>query len=150
MKFFLWNQNINSLIPIRRMNLWCLIIKMKEIMMWIRVFLNWKTNFNSKNGKRSFSFETKASIPFIPMKRMCLSYPIIKRNKIVMWIHVCPNRRTNINFKNGRNRSFFYETKASISFIPMRKMCLGCPITKKKGDYYVNSCFSLLTNEFCF
>ena len=31
--------------------------------MQIHVYLNWKTNFNSKNSrKRSFSYETKASI----------------------------------------------------------------------------------------
>ena len=31
--------------------------------MWIRFYPNWKMNINSKNGtKRSFPFETKASI----------------------------------------------------------------------------------------
>ena len=33
-----------------------------EIIMWIRVYNNWKMNFNFKNGtKTSFSYETKAS-----------------------------------------------------------------------------------------
>ena len=49
-----------------------------------------------------------------------------------MWIRVCPNWPMNINSKNGRKRSFPYETKAPISFVPMRRMCLWCPIIKRK------------------
>ena len=61
--FFFWNQSINSFIRMSRMNLWCLIIKRKEIIKWILVYTKWKTNFNSKKGgKKSFSSETKASI----------------------------------------------------------------------------------------
>ena len=37
--------------------------------MQIRVYLNWKTNFNSKNSrKRGFSYEAKASISFITVR----------------------------------------------------------------------------------
>ena len=62
-KFLLWNQSINSFIPIRRICLWCPIIKRKEIIMWIRLYLNWQTNFNSKNKKkRCFSYEIKVPI----------------------------------------------------------------------------------------
>ena len=43
--------------------------------------------------------------------------------------------------KNGGGKSFLYETKASMSSIPMRRMCLRCPIIKK-GDYYVLLCLS--------
>ena len=57
------------------------------------------------------------------------------------------NGWTNINSKNRGKRKFFYETKASISSIRMRKICLWCLISKKKGDYYVNQCLSQLTNE---
>ena len=122
-----------SLIPTRRMCLWCPIMKRKEVIIWIHVYPNWKTNFNSKIGnKRSFSYETKASISFIPSRRMCLWCPIMKRNDIIMWIHVCPNWKTNFNSKNGNKRSFSNETKASTSFIPTRRMCLWCPIMKKK------------------
>ena len=46
---------------------------------------NKKMNFNSKTGKkRCFSYETKASISFISMMRMCLWCLIIKRKKIIM------------------------------------------------------------------
>ena len=121
------------LIPMRRTSLWCPIMKRNEITIWIYVYPNWKTDFNSKIGdKRSFSFESKASISLIPMRRMCLWGPIMKRKEIIMWIHVYPNWNTNFNPKNGNNRSFSYETKASISFIPSMEMCLWCPIVKRK------------------
>ena len=98
MKFSLWNQCINSFIPMKRMTLWCLIIKRKEIIMWIHVYPYWKMNFNSKNGrKKSFSYESKASISFIPMRRMNLWCPIIERKEIITWIQVYPiEKRTSI------------------------------------------------------
>ena len=133
-----------SLIPLRRMCLWCPIMKRKEIIMWIHVYPNWKTYFNSKiDNKRSFSYETKASISLIPMRRMCLWCPINKIKEIIMWIYVYPNWKMNFNYKNGNKRRFSYETKASISLIPMRRMCLWFPIMKRK-DYYVNPCLSQL------
>ena len=48
-------------------------IKM-EIITSIKVYLISQMNFNFKEygGKKSFSNETKASISFIPMSRMCL------------------------------------------------------------------------------
>ena len=132
MKFFLWNHSINSLILTRRMNWWYLINKKKKIIMWIHIYPNWKMYFNFANGrKRSFSYKTKASISFFPMRRMCLWCLIIKRKGIITWICVCPNWQMNINSKNGWKRSFSYETKASISFISMKRMCLWCPIMKK-------------------
>ena len=132
-KFSLWNQSINSFIPMRRMNLWCLIIKRKELIIWIHVYVDWKINFNSKNGrKRCFSYETKASISFIPLRRMCLWCPIIKIKEIIMWIHFYPNWKMKFNSKNGNKRSSSYETKVSISFIPTRLMHLWCPIMKRK------------------
>ena len=101
-----------SFILLRRMCLWCPIVKRKEIIMWIDVYPNWNRNFNSKIGnKRSFSYETKASISLIPPRRMCLWFPIMKRNEIIMWIHVYPNWKMNFNSKNGNKRSFSYETK---------------------------------------
>ena len=105
----------------------------KVIIMWIHVHSKWNTNFNSKIGNtRSFSYETKASISLIPKRRMCLWCPITKRKEIIMGIHVYPNWNTNFNSKIGNKRSFSYETKASISLIPERRMCLWRAITKKR------------------
>ena len=121
-----------SLIPIRRMCLLCPIMKITEIIMWIHVYPNWKTNFNSRKGnKRSFSYETKASISLIPTRRTCLWCPIKKRKAIFIWIHVYPNWKMNFNSESDNKRCFSKETKASISFIPSRRMCLWCPIMKR-------------------
>ena len=114
-----------SIIPQRKKCLWCLITKKKVIIMWIHVYPKWNTNFNSKIGnKRSFSYETKASISLIPKRRMCLWSRITKRKDIIMWIEVYPNWNTNFNSKIGNKRSFSYETNSSISLIPKRRMCL--------------------------
>ena len=101
--------------------------------MRIHVCPNWQMNINSKNGKkRSFSYETKASISFIPMRRMCLWCQIMKIKEIIMQIRVCPNRQTYINSINSKNKSFCFETKASISFIPMIRMHLWSPVMNRK------------------
>ena len=122
-----------SFIPTRRMCLWGPIMKGKEIITWIYLYLNWKMNFNFKNNrKRSFTYDIMASISFIPIKRMCLWCPIMKKNEIIMWIHVYPNWRMNFDSKNGSKRSFSYETKASQSFIPTSRMWFWCAIMKRK------------------
>ena len=41
-------------------------------------------------GQKSFSYGTKASMSFIPIKRMSLWFPIMKRKKNIMGIHVYP------------------------------------------------------------
>ena len=101
--------------------------------MWIHVYPNWKTNFDSKNcRKRSFSFESEATNSLITTRGMCLYFPIMKRKEIVMWIHVYPNRKMNFISKNGRKRSFSFESEATKSFIRTRGMHLYCPIMKRK------------------
>ena len=90
-------------------------------------------NFKSKNGKkRCFSYETKASISFIPMRRMRLWCLITKRKEIILWMYVCQNQPTNINSKNGGKRCFSYEIKESTPFIPMRRMNFWHPIIRRK------------------
>ena len=49
-----------------------------------------------------------------------------------MWIHVYPNRKTYINSKIANKRSFSFETKASISLIPTRRMCLRFQAWKER------------------
>ena len=114
-----------SFIPIRRMCLWCPIMIWKEIVMWTHVYPNWKSIFDSKNGRKwSFPYETKASISFIQTRRMWLLCPIMKRKEIIMWIHIYLNWKANFDSKNGRKRSFSYETEASKSFITRSRMSL--------------------------
>ena len=48
-----------------------------------------KQTLIQKNGEKTcFSYKIKASMLFIPMKGMSLCFPIKKRKKIVMRIHV--------------------------------------------------------------
>ena len=57
----------------------------------------------------------------------------MKINKNITCIYVCPNWWTSFNSKkNGRKRSFSYETKVSMSFIQIMRMHLWFPIMKKK------------------
>ena len=63
---------------------------------------------------------------------MNLWCPINKRKKIIIWICGYSNWKINFNSKNNWKRSFSDETKTSISFILMRRMCLWCPVLKKK------------------
>ena len=122
-----------SSIPMRKMRLWCLITKRKEIILWIRVGRNRPMNINSKNGaKRCFSYEIKASIPFIPMRRMCLRCPIMKWKEIMMWIRVYANLKTNFNSINGRKRSISYQTKASIHLSQCGEWIYGAQSLKGK------------------
>ena len=108
-------------------------MKIKEIITWFYVYPNWKTNFDSKNfRKTSFSYKTNAWILFIARRRKCLWCPIVKRKKIIMWIHVYTNWKMNFDSKSGRKWSFSFETKVSIIFIPMSKICLWCPMMKRK------------------
>ena len=52
------------------------------------------------DGKRSFSYETKASMSFILMRTMSLWWPIVKRKEIIMCTHFCPSWPMNFNSKN--------------------------------------------------
>ena len=63
---------------------------------------------------------------------MCLWYPITRKMEIIMRIHVCHNWRNNIDYKKMVEKNISYETIASMSFIPMRRRCLCCPIMNKK------------------
>ena len=68
---------------------------------------------------------------FIPVRRMNFWCPVIKRKKIIVWVHVYPCWKTKINPKIGRKISFPCETKAPIPFIPISRMCFWCPIMKR-------------------
>ena len=54
-----------SLIPKRRMSLWCPIMKRNEIVMWICACRNWQTNFNLKKLWKEKLFLWKQSVNVI-------------------------------------------------------------------------------------
>ena len=140
--FFLWNQSINIIYPNRGMCLWSPIMKRKEIITWTHFYPNWKSNFNYKNGrKRCISCETKPSISFIPMRKMCLWCLIMKKKNIITWIYFYPNWQTNFYSKNGGKWSFSYETKVSIHLSQWAEWAFGTQSERKK-DYYANPSLS--------
>ena len=94
---------------------------------------HWNMNFNSKIGnRRSFSYDTKASISLIPIRRTSLWCPIMTWNEITVWIYIYPNWKTYFNSKIVNKKAFYYDTKASVSLIPTRWTSLWCPIMEWK------------------
>ena len=67
-------------------------------------------NFDSKEngGKKSISYEHKASISCIIMWRSCLWCPITKKMEIIMRIHVHLTQWMNTDFKEMEERKAFY------------------------------------------
>ena len=53
-------------------------------------------------GKRSFLYKTKELMSFIPMRRMSLWFPIMKRKEIIMWIRVSPNSKMILKTVGGK------------------------------------------------
>ena len=122
--------------------------KKKKITIWIHVCCNWKTNLNTKNdGKWSFLYETKASMSFIPMRSMSLWQPIMKRMKITIWVHVCPNWQMNFNAKKFWKEKFFMWNQSINVICPNDENKFRVPNREKKGDYYVNPCLFQLINK---
>ena len=62
-------------------------------------------------GKWGFSYESKASISFIPMSRMSLWYLIMKRKEIIMWIHLYPIDRWTQILKMVEREAFLMKPK---------------------------------------
>ena len=81
--------------------------------------------------KKSFSYKIKASMSFIQIMRKSLRFPIVETKEIIMWICVYPNKWTLI-LKNSGKRGFSIDTKASMSFIQIRRMNLWFTIMKRK------------------
>ena len=69
-------------------------------------------NFKLTNsGNSSSSYETIASISFIPMRRMSLWFLIMKKKDIIMSICVCPNRQMNLILKMVEREVFPMKAK---------------------------------------
>ena len=72
-------------------------------------------NFKSKNGrKRSFSYETKASIHLSYWVDWIFDAKTLKAKRLLCKSMFVPIERQPFNSKNGRKRSFFHESKALI------------------------------------
>ena len=111
-KVFLMKPKHQFIYQMRRMCLWCTIMKRKEIIVWIRAYPNWHMNFDSKKlWEEKFFVWNKSINSFVPMRRMSLQHPIINRKKIIMQIYVCPNWQTNISSKMMESEAFSTKPK---------------------------------------
>ena len=63
-----------------------------------------------------------------------------------MWIRVCLNQPTNINLKNGRNRSFPHEPKDQYHLSQEKKQICGAQSLKERR-LLSESVFIQLKNE---
>ena len=118
-KLFLRNQRSNVIYPNEANEFMIFHNKKKKRLLCEFVFvLNDKWALTPKiDGKGSFSYETKASILFNPMRRLSLWCPILKRKEIAMWIHVCPNWETNFNSKKWwRDKLFLWNQSINIIY----------------------------------
>ena len=109
------------------------IMKRKEITIWVRVCPNWEKKFNSKKGwkEKLFLWNQRSKIIY-PNKKNEFMVLNNKKMEIIIWISVCPNDKWTLTLKNDGKRSFSFETKASMSFIPTRRLRLWCLIMKRK------------------
>ena len=76
-----------------------------------------------KNGRRrSFSYQAKASMSFIPIRLTSLCFKILKRKEIITWIHDLLNWQTSFDSKKWWEKKLSCKTKAPMSFVPIRRM----------------------------
>ena len=97
--------------------------------------------------KRSFYYETNASMSFILMSRMNLWCPIMERKENIMWISFCHNRQTNFDSKKWCKEKFFLLNQSINVIYPSVENEFMVPNLEKKRDYYVNQCLPQLINE---
>ena len=140
--FFVETKALISFMPMRRMHLWWLLMKRREIIMWIHFCPNWWTNINSKNGrKRCFSFVTKAWISFIPMRRMNMWCPTIKIKEIIIWICVYLIEKWTLILKIVAGDVFLMKSKRQYQLSQWGE-CVYDANHEIKGDYDMNPCLS--------
>ena len=58
--------------------------------------------------------------------------PNLEEKEINTYIHVCHSWRNNIDSKKWWKEKLFLSSKVSMSSIPTMRMCLWCPIMKKR------------------
>ena len=81
---FFWNQSHDIIYPNEENAFMVTNREKKKIILWICVCWNRLMNINSKNGgKGCFSYETKASIPFIPIGEWICGTQSVKERRLV-------------------------------------------------------------------
>ena len=89
-------------------------------------------NFDSKEncGRKSFSWETKASKSCFPIKRMCLWCPIMKRMMIITRIQVYPIWGMNFDSKQNGGKKHFLQNQSIKIMYPNEENMFMCLIMK--------------------
>ena len=105
-------------------------------------------NFNFKKWwKETYFYETKASMSFIPMRRMSLQCPIMKKWRLLCEPVFVLTGKLTLTLEKDRKRSFSYKTKASISFIPVTRISLWSLIMNRKEIImWIHACPNSQTN----
>ena len=100
------------------------------------------TLIQTKDRKRSFSYETKSSMSFISIRRTSLWCPIMKRKEIIMWIHVCPNWQRNFDSKKWlKEKLFLWNQSINVIYPKKGQWVYGTQSSKEKILLY-ESAFS--------
>ena len=100
-KLFLWNQWWDWVYGAQS---W----KKKRLLSESEFILIKKRSWIPKNGgKKSFSYETKDPMSFIPTRRMSLWCSIMKKMEIIMRIRVCPKWQMNFKSKKWWKKKLF-------------------------------------------
>ena len=106
---FLWNQSINIIYPNEGVQ-FMVPDHEKNGDYYENPHLShcWTCFTSKENGrKRSFSFETKPLMSFIPMSGTSLQCPILKKKEIISRIHVFPNWWINFDSEENMERKAF-------------------------------------------
>ena len=141
-----------SFIPIRRMTLSFLIMKRMVIIMWIRVYPNWQTNFDSKKWLEDKHFLQNQSVNVIypNEQNKLIMVPNHENEGVITWISICPNWKKNFDSKKWSEEKLFLWNQSINVIYPNEKNEFIIPNHGKKGDYYVNPYLSKLKNKLWF
>ena len=108
------------------------------------VTINGQTLIPKKDGKKSFSYETKLLMSSIPIRRMCLCCPIVKRKQIVTCIHVYPNWQMSFDSKeNGGKESLSLNPKYQHHLSQWWESAYGSQSRKKRRLLCVSKFFPI-------
>ena len=103
------------------------------------ILIGRRTLILKNSRKKSFSYETKASLSFILISKTSLRCLIMRKEEIITCICVYPNWQIRFDSKKWWEDKFFLLYQ-SINFIyPIEENEFMVPYHEKKKDYYLNS-----------
>ena len=130
------------LILVQGMSLWCLIMKRKEIIVWIHLCPNLQMNFDSKKLWEQKLCKWNQSINVIyPNGVNEFMMPNHGKNEFTIWICVCPNWQININSKKWHKEEFFIWNLSINVIYPNEEIEFTVPNhEKKRVTMWIHAC----------